>query len=335
MENKKLKIGILGLGHLGKIHLKCILLLPETYELIGFYDSDPKRVKAIESEFGVQAFKSAEALIQVVDLIDIVTPTSTHFELAQLAIAADKPFFIEKPLTSTLAEAQELFLQAQAKGIKAQVGFVERFNPAFLAIQGQPISPMFIEAHRLSAYNPRGTDVSVVLDLMIHDLDILLTLVDAKVRDVRASGIAIVSPTADIANARIEFENNAVANITASRISMKNMRKFRLFQSDAYMSLDFLEKKTEIIRLHEQQLKDRNIMELDTLHGKRFLELEIPESPQVNAIKTELELFAESILEDKAPTVPLLAGVKALELAYQIMEAMEEDLKQKTASIKT
>jgi predicted dehydrogenase len=333
MENKRLKIGILGLGHLGKIHLKCILLLPETYELLGFYDTNPKRAEEIEAEFGIKAYANPEALIEAVDIIDIVTPTSTHFQLAKLAIEANKAFFIEKPLTSTLEEAQQLFLMAQETGVKAQVGFVERFNPAFLAIQDRKVNPMFIEAHRLSAYNPRGTDVSVVLDLMIHDLDILLTLVDAKVVDIKASGLAIVSPTADIANARIEFDNNAVANITASRISMKNMRKFRLFQSDAYISLDFLEKKTEIIRIHQEKSEEQEMMELDSLNGKRYLELEIPESPPVNAIKTELELFAKSVLHDQAPTVPLLAGVKALELAYQIMEAMEKDLKQKTASL--
>jgi len=323
--SKILNIGLLGVGHLGKIHLRCLLELNEIYHLVGFYDPDDQKAAEVTEKHGIQRFATAEALIAAVDLVDIVTPTPTHFELAKKAIEANKHIFIEKPITSTLVEAQKLYEWAKEKGLKGQVGFVERFNPAFLSLASQQINPMFIEAHRLSVYNPRGTDVSVVLDLMIHDLDILLKLVNSPVSRVWANGVAIVSKTADIVNARIEFKNGAVANITASRISLKNMRKFRLFQSDAYISMDFLEKKTEIVRLYDSANPEKdNLMELDTMSGKRYLELSMPEIVPVNAIKTELALFAESIINDSIPTVPLYDGVIALELAYKIMAEIEK-----------
>lgn len=326
--SKILNIGLLGVGHLGKIHLRCLLELNEIYHLVGFYDPDDKKAAEVIEKYGIARFASAEELIAAVDLVDIVTPTPTHFALAQKAIEANKHVFIEKPITSTLTEARQLYELAKEKGVKGQVGFVERFNPAFLSLAAQQIKPMFIEAHRLSVYNPRGTDVSVVLDLMIHDLDILLKLVNSPVSSVSANGVAIVSKTEDIVNARIEFENGAVANITASRISLKNMRKFRLFQSDAYISMDFLEKKTEIVRLYDSADPEKdNLMELDTMLGKRYLELTMPEIVAVNAIKTELQLFAESIINNTIPTVPLYDGVIALELAYKIMDKISAKLK--------
>jgi len=322
---QKLKIGLLGAGHLGKIHLKCLQLLPDVYELVGFYEPQAERAASIAEELGLNAYSDLDELIAAVDVVDIVTPTSSHFEMAKKAIAAGKHIFVEKPITQTLEEGKALLALAQEAGIKGQVGFVERFNPAYLAMAEQDISPMFIEAHRLAPFNPRGNDVSVVLDLMIHDLDILLKLVNSPVRSVQASGVAIVSPAEDIANARIEFENRAVANITASRISMKSMRKFRLFQSDAYISMDFLEKKSELIRLYDSpegvEEADR-LMALETPQGERYLLVDQPETQAVNAIKTELELFAKSIIEDTEPTVSLEDGVKALELAYQILAAI-------------
>ena len=322
--SKLLKIGLLGVGHLGKIHIKCLLELDDTYELVGFFDpNDQHATKAMEMH-GIKRFENLDALLEAVDVVDIVTPTPTHFELGMKAVAAGKHIFVEKPITSTLEQAIALEKAALEKGILGQVGFVERFNPAFLALNGHNIHPMFVEAHRLAVFNPRGTDVSVVLDVMIHDLDILLKLIISPVKEVKANGVAIVSPEADIANARIEFENGAVANITASRISLKNMRKFRLFQSDAYISLDFLEKKTEIVRLYDtEQVGKDNLMELETYKGTRFLEIEMPETTPVNAIKTELALFAQSILTQTVPTVPLSDGVHALDLAYQIIDAMK------------
>lgn len=319
-----LKIAVLGLGHLGKIHAKCIQLIDQ-YELVGIYDVNPTVAAKAAATYGVQAFDSVEALIAAVDVVDIVTPTITHFELAKQVVAAGKHFFIEKPITHTLEEAQQLCALVKDQPIKAQVGHVERFNPALLAIEGKNIQPMFVEAHRLALFNPRGTDVSVVLDLMIHDLDIILKLIPHEVHSVQASGVAIVSPTADIANARIEFKNGAIVNITASRISMKNMRKLRVFQSDAYLSLDFLNKKTEVVRIHEELPAGQdNCMELDTSIGKRYIELDMPEAKPNNAIKMELESFANSIINDTATKVALEDGLNALQLAYWIMEEIEE-----------
>lgn len=323
-----LKIGVLGLGHLGNIHLKCLLQIPQ-YEVVGVFDPHPKAVAKAVEKYQVRAFDSVEALLEAVDVVDIVTPTITHFELAQQVVAAGKHFFIEKPLTHTLQEAEALCALVQAQpAIKAQVGHVERFNPALLAIEDKAIAPMFVEAHRLALFNPRGTDVSVVLDLMIHDLDIILKLIPHEVQAVQASGVALVSPSADIANARIEFANGAVVNITASRISMKNMRKLRIFQPDAYLSLDFLNKQTEVVRLHEQPPQAaEQYMELDTALGKRYIELDSPAAQPNNAIKMELETFAASILHDTPPKVGLEDGLKALRLAYWIMEEIESHQK--------
>ena len=274
-----LKIGVLGTGHLGKIHLKCIGLLPEVYQLMGFFDPNPSTAEQVASSFGLHAFPTYEALLEAVDVVDIVAPTIVHFELAQKAIKAGKHVFIEKPITHTLAEAKGLIDLQHEFGVKIQVGHVERFNPALLAVGDLSLSPMFIEGHRLATFNPRGTDVSVIHDLMIHDLDILLNLVPSEVKTVSASGVAVVSDQTDIANARIEFENGCVANLTASRISMKQMRKIRLFQKDAYISLDFLEKQAQIIRLYDYEgvtsgeikvPSESNLMELETPKGKKI-----------------------------------------------------------------
>ncbi len=323
-----LKIGVLGTGHLGKIHLKCIQLASETYELIGFYDPDDEAAQKAVEDYGVRRWEDLSALIAEADVIDIVTPTVTHFELAKQVMHAGKHLFIEKPLTNTLEEARELLELAREKQVKVQVGHVERFNPALLALGETPLDPMFIEAHRLAVFNPRGTDVSVILDLMIHDLDIIQSLVRAPVRHISASGVPVVSDTADICNARVEFENGAVANLTASRISMKQMRKLRLFQKDAYISLDFLEKEAQVVRLFDMdsdpsQLPSDNLMELETQNGRRYIHMDMPETEPVNAIKMELEKFAESIKEDRRPIVSIEDGFRALELAHRIMEQIE------------
>lgn len=322
-----LKIGVLGTGHLGKIHLKCINLLPNHYQLIGFYDNDPTTARQIAETFNIPAFDSVEALIDAVDVVDIVTPTLTHFELASKAIRAGKQVFIEKPLTHTLEEAGQLLSLCQEFGSKVQVGHVERFNPALLAIEKNELAPMFIEGHRLATFNPRGTDVSVVLDLMIHDLDIILSIVKAKVEKVSAGGVSIVSKTPDIANARIEFENGCVANLTASRLSLKQMRKIRMFQKDAYISLDFLDKQAQVVRLFEPSFPGmpagESMMEIDTQLGKRLIHMSMPDIEPVNAIKMELETFAESIVKDTVPKVSIDDGYRALELAYLISEEID------------
>lgn len=331
-----LKIGVLGTGHLGKIHLKCINLAKETFELVGFFDPNDAIAAQVEKEFGIKRWTDLDALIDAVDIIDIVTPTITHFELASKVLKKKKHIFIEKPLTHTIEEAEKLLQLKEEAGVKVQVGHVERFNPALLALGDSALNPMFIEAHRLAVFNPRGTDVSVILDLMIHDLDILLSLVNSEVKHISASGVPVVSSTADICNARIEFENGCVANLTASRISLKQMRKIRLFQKDAYISLDFLEKQAQVVRLFDKQvpnenLPDDNLMELETNEGRKYIHMSMPEIEPVNAIKMELETLAQSIQENTEPIVSINDGYKALKLAYQIMEDI--DRRSQSASI--
>ena len=217
-----LKVGVLGAGHLGKIHLK-LLQQSDKYELVGFYDQFTENAKKVSEEFGYKAFDSISELIDAVEVVDIVTPTLSHFDCAKEAISKGKHIFIEKPITNTVSEAEAIKTLASMYHVRGQVGHVERFNPAFTAVKDTINDPMFIETHRLAEFNPRGTDVPVVLDLMIHDIDIILSVVDSKVKNINASGVSVISETPDIANARIEFQNGCVANLTASRISLKNM----------------------------------------------------------------------------------------------------------------
>ncbi|MBK8705467.1 MAG: Gfo/Idh/MocA family oxidoreductase [Saprospiraceae bacterium] len=327
-----LTIGVLGAGHLGKIHLKCLQMASSTYHLAGFYDPIESNALKVAADFGIPAFPSVEALLDAVDVVDIVTPTTTHFALAKQALERGKHVFIEKPLTHTIEEAEQLVALSRQYGRKVQVGHVERFNPALLALEDVTMNPMFIEAHRLAAFNPRGTDVSVILDLMIHDLDIILSLVRSEVTFVSASGVAVVSDTPDIANARIEFANGCVANLTASRMSLKQMRKVRLFQKDAYISLDFLEKQAQVVRLFDQEdphLPDTDqLMELSTPKGNKWIQVFMPPIEPVNAIKMELETFADSIENDIQPRVSIDDGYEALKLAYRIIDEIERRLQQ-------
>jgi predicted dehydrogenase len=320
-----LKIGLLGAGHLGKIHLKCIGQVAE-FELIGFYDPDDEISKKVEEEFGLKRYNSIELLIDAADAIDIVTPTMNHFECAMSALKAGKHVFIEKPVVSTPEEAQKLIAIAEEAQVKVQVGHVERFNPAFVAVQHRLDAPMFIETHRLAQFNPRGTDVPVVLDLMIHDLDIILSSVKARLRKVSASGVAVVSDTPDIANARLEFDNGCVANLTASRISMKNMRKSRFFQKNAYISVDFLAKEAEIVSMSDvDDNTDPMAMVLELGEGKpsKEIQFEKPEIKETNAIVEELKSFAQAILNDSQPPVTLYDGYQALLVAHQIVEKIK------------
>ncbi len=319
-----LKIGVLGAGHLGKIHIKCIKQI-EDFELTGFFDPDHEVMKAVESEFGIKAFDTIDELIDAVEVVDIVTPTVSHFDCASKAMKGSKHVFIEKPLVTTLDEAKELIAISEEAGVKVQVGHVERFNPAFAAASPFIQQPMFIETHRLAQFNPRGTDVPVILDLMIHDIDIVLSIVKSNIKKISASGVAVVSDTPDIANARIEFDNGCVANLTASRISMKNMRKTRLFQHDAYIAIDFLEKDIEIIRLKnitdESELNPLDMMiDLGEGKGKKQIFFEKPEIVPINAIKTELEAFYFSIANNTLPNVTIIDGYNALDVAYKIIE---------------
>ena len=325
-----LRIGVLGAGHLGKIHIKCLQEL-ENFELLGFHDIDADIAKEVEKEFGIRHFDNRDELIDSVDAVDIVTPTISHYEIAALALRKFKHVFIEKPIVTTLNEASSLVDLSREANVKIQVGHVERFNPAFLAAQNFIYKPVFIESHRLAQFNPRGTDVPVVLDLMIHDIDIVLSVVKSNVRKVSASGVPVVSNTPDIANARIEFDNGTVANLTASRISMKNMRKSRFFQKDAYISVNFLEKKTEIIRMSD--VTDESIlppfaMVVDPGNGspKKQIHIEYPNIEAINAIKMELSRFHDSIVNNEPTPVGILDGYTALEVAYKVMEQIDETL---------
>lgn len=316
-----LKAGVLGAGHLGKIHLK-LLQQSTKFELVGFYDASKEASKKIVDEFGYKSFPSMESLIDACEMVVVVTPTSKHFECAEKVINAGKHLFIEKPITQTVAEAEQIRDLAKLKKVRGQVGQVERFNPAFMAIKDKISNPMFIETHRLSEFNPRGTDVSVVLDLMIHDIDAILSVVKSPVKTVSASGVSVISETPDIANARIEFENGCVANLTASRISLKKMRKARFFQRDAYISVDFLEKKCEVVKMKNTPIEiDDFAMVLTNAEGiKKQIYFENPTVENNNAILDELESFYEAIKADRTPEVSLQQGTEALRVAMMIIE---------------
>ena len=317
-----IKIGVLGAGHLGKIHLRLLNNIP-AFQLVGFYDQNPEVSRAVAQEYELQAFESAEELVAAVDAVDIVTPTNSHFELAQLALRNTVHVFIEKPIAATVEEARSLTKLAHEAGVVNQVGHVERFNPAFLTVRHRQLQPMFIETHRLAQWNPRGTDVSVVLDLMIHDLDIVLHLINSSVKKVSASGVAVVTDTPDIANARIEFHNGAVANLTASRISMKNMRKMRLFQHAQYLSLDFLDKKVEAFSIMDEEPEGRGSMSFEAAKHTKYLVPEMPEVTPVNAIEEELKEFALAIQQEQSPAVPFHDATLALQTAFQIAEKIQ------------
>ncbi len=320
-----LKVGVLGAGHLGKIHLR-LLQQSEKYELVGFYDEDQEYAKKVSAEFGYTHFHTIATLIHAVDVIDIVTPTLSHSKCARVAIKSGKHVFIEKPIANTVEEAEEIIALSKEHQVKGQVGHVERFNPAFLATKDMIENPMFIETHRLAEFNPRGTDVPVVLDLMIHDIDVILSVVKSKVKKINASGVSVISDTPDIANARIEFENGCVANLTASRISLKNMRKSRFFQKDAYISVDFLEKKCEVVKMKEAPENPGDFdMILQNAEGvKKQIYFANPEVSQNNAILDELESFANAIQNDVAPTVTLEDGTEALRVAQQIIDCFKK-----------
>ena len=321
-----LKAGVLGAGHLGKIHLR-LLNESEKYVLIGFYDADAINGKKVQDEFGYAYFDNINNLIDSVDVVDIVTPTLSHYDCAKKAMQKGKHVFIEKPITNTLEEAEELLRLEREYGVKGQVGHVERFNPAFFAVKNSIQNPMFIETHRLAEFNPRGTDVPVVLDLMIHDIDAILSVVDSEVEKINASGVSVISKSPDIANARIEFKNGCVANLTSSRISLKNMRKSRFFQKDAYISVDFLEKKVEVVKMKDAPEQPGEFdMILQNAEGeKKQIYFENPDIEANNAILDELETFADAINNDTVPVVTLEQGTKALKVALQIIESFKND----------
>ena len=318
-----LRIGIFGVGHLGKFHLNNWKEI-EQVTVVGFFDPDDTHAKLIEEKYQVKRYATAERLMQDCDAVDIVAPTIYHNELCSQAMRLGKHVFVEKPLANTMDEARTLVKLAKESNVKFQVGHVERFNPAFLALQESDLNPMFIEVHRLAQFNPRGTDVSVILDLMIHDIDIILHLVKSQVSYISANGVAVMSDTPDIANVRIEFSNGCVANLTSSRISMKKTRKMRLFQKDAYIGIDFLEKKTEVIKLNEQGAKNVFTFDIETSNGKKTIAIANPPVKDTNAIKMELETFKNAIINNTETPVTILDGFAAMEVAHQILEKINQ-----------
>ena len=313
-----LRVGILGVGHLGKFHLNNWKEI-EGVEIVGFFDPNDISAEEVIIKYQLKRFDKAEDLINAVDAVDIIAPTTAHFELCKAAIIKGKHVFVEKPLANTMQEAKELVKLAKEANIKFQVGHVERFNPAFLALKNHSLEPMFIEVHRLAQFNPRGTDVSVILDLMIHDIDIILSLVKSNVKNISANGVAVMSDTPDIANVRIEFDNGCVANLTSSRISMKKMRKRRLFQKDAYIGIDFLDKKTEIIQLNTPTTVNAFTFDIETNSGKKTIAIANPVVKDGNAIKMELEAFHQAILNNTEPLVNVVDGFRAMDVAHQIL----------------
>ncbi|MBL7732223.1 MAG: Gfo/Idh/MocA family oxidoreductase [Chitinophagaceae bacterium] len=314
-----LKVGVIGVGHLGKFHLNNWKEI-QGVELVGFYDPNDDTSKEVSEKYQLARFLDADSLIDACDAIDVVAPTNFHFEWCGKAIKKGKHVFVEKPLANTMEEAHQLVNLARESGIKVQVGHVERFNPAFLAIKDMQLHPMFIEVHRLAQFNPRGTEVSVILDLMIHDIDIILSIVKSDVKSISASGVGVMTETPDIANVRIEFHNGCVANLTSSRISMKKMRKIRLFQKDSYIGIDFLNKKTEIIKLKEPQDSNVFAFDIETPSGKKTIAMANPAVPEVNAIKMELDEFRKAIQNNTRTVVSEVDGLMAMDVAHQILE---------------
>ncbi len=327
---KKLKIGIIGTGHLGKLHLKMFKQISEC-EVIGIYDSNYETSQAVAQEFITKSFKSLDDLLNEIEAASIAVSTTAHHEIAKKCLEKGVHVFVEKPITASISEAEELVQLSKDKKLNLQVGHIERFNPALISLEKFIIEPLFIQTDRLAQFNPRGTDVAVVLDLMIHDIDIILSLIKSDVKEIDANGVAVVSDYIDIANARIMFENGAVANVTASRISQKKMRKMRIFQKDAYISLDFITGVSEVYHLlpidHNVDSASMSFGEIGVGEKRKRLIYEQPEIKEVNALKYELELFVKSILYKTHPVVSGMDGLRALKVAQIIMKKIEESQK--------
>ena len=324
---EKLKLGVIGTGHLGKLHVKMFKQI-ESCELIGIYDKNLEQAKSVGEEFDIEVFEDLNNLLDEVDAVSIASITSAHHELAKECLNRNIHVFVEKPITVTIPEAEELVAISNEKNLNLQVGHIERFNPALISLEKFILKPMFIQTDRLAQFNPRGTDVAVVLDLMIHDIDIILSLVKSEVKQIEASGVAVVSDSLDIANARIQFENGAVANVTASRISQKKMRKMRIFQKEGYISLDFILGVSEIFRLEEPhglpKIISPSVFEIGVGQNKKRIVYEQPEIKEINALKYELELFVNSVINQEKPVVSGEDGLRALKVAETIIKRIEE-----------
>ncbi len=329
MDFDKVRVAVIGVGHLGSIHANLYTQIPEA-ELVGVYDINQETCEKVATELNVKAFKSLEELWPQVDAVNIVTPTTSHFDLAMSALQNDKHVFIEKPVTEKVFQAYDLKKFAEHKGLKIQIGHIERFNPAILALEGVQLNPIFIEAHRLATFKPRGTDVAVVLDLMIHDIDLILSMIKSEPTRISANGVGVVSSNIDIANARIEFKNGCVVNLTASRISAKQMRKMRIFQKDAYISMDFNDGVAEIFYLEndehpifENGTLALSLGQLELGELKREIKYNRLKREQVNPLQAELISFIDAIKNNLPPAVTIQDGINALSLAQKVMKEIK------------
>lgn len=313
---KQIKTGVVGVGALGKHHLRWYSQLAES-ELVGFYDIEGKTAQKFASEYNVKAFDSLEQLADNVEAVSIAVPTTAHFETAAFLIERGIHCLIEKPISTTVEQGTELGRLAKKHGVKVTVGQIERFNPAVISLDSATVEPSFIEAHRLAAFDPRGTDVAVVLDLMIHDIDLCLMLIGSKVADIQASAVAVISDTTDIANARLTFENGAVANLTASRISLNAMRKLRIFQNSGYFSLDLAKKQADIYRLASKDEKSEGLRLPLGKSGREISYMKKSDSGE-DMLGAEIGSFLKCIIEDAKPAVSVDEGVEALRVALEV-----------------
>ncbi len=329
MIKDKVNIGVVGVGHLGRWHVQQLKTIRDA-NLVGVYDVDSQRAHQVADEFDTHVFDSFDKLLRNCNALSIVTPTTTHFEYAKKALLNNKHIFIEKPITETVEQGNEIVDLAEKRNLKLQVGHIERFNPALLAVEEFIHYPLFIESHRLSTFNPRGTDVAVVLDLMIHDIDLILSFIKSPVKYIHASGVSIISQTEDIANCRLEFKNGAVANVTASRISTRKMRKMRFFQPNAYLSVDFLEGTSEVYQLVKGALSKRDgqftfpIDQKGDEKDQKSIQYSRYEKKDLNPLNYELSLFIQSILKDETPAVTGKEAVRALRIARKILKSINK-----------
>jgi len=323
----RLKVGVIGTGHLGKLHTKMFDEI-DSSDLVGIHDSNAEQVKLVSDEFNIKAFDSVDSLLKEVDAVSIAATTVAHYDIAKQCLSTGKHIFVEKPITATIPQAEEIVKLADSLKLNLQVGHIERFNPALISMEKYINDPKFIQTDRLAHFNPRGTDVAVVLDLMIHDIDIILSLIKSQVKNIEASGVAVVSDNIDIANARIQFENGSVANVTSSRISQKKMRKMRIFQRDGYVSLDFITGESEVYRLlpvdHNVDPGLISFGEIGVGDKKKRLVYEQPVQKEINALKYELQLFLDSIQKNEKPAVSGTDGLKALKVAKIIIDKIEK-----------
>jgi len=325
----RVKVGVIGVGHLGRLHASLYKQVSDA-ELAGIYDVNVEKNRQLAAELNCKAFNSIESLLDEVDAVNIVTPTITHYEVAAKALEHNKHVFIEKPITHKDENAKKLIELAEKNNRVVQVGHIERFNPAMLALEDVNMEPLFIETHRLASFNPRGTDVAVVLDLMIHDIDIILHIVNSSIKNIEANGAGVLSSNVDIANARLEFENGCVANITASRLSAKKMRKMRIFQKNAYISMDFIEGSSEIFYIPDEDqipFKDGTLAislgQIEQGEVKHDIKYNRLSRKNVNPLKNELSSFVSSIINNLPPAVSAADGLAALEIAHQVMDKIE------------